>query len=520
MAQEIKNFHDIVTIAKRRKFSIAIPLLAVFLLAVLIVVLLPPKYRSSSTILIEDQEVPREYVSANVTTYADQRLQSINQRIMGTTRLLEIINRFNLYPDLKATKTTEEIVAKMSKDIKFDTISADVRDPRSGRSGQATIAFTVSYVGKSPAIVQQVANELATFYLAENIKVREKQSLGTTRFMEEEMKGVQAELAKVDARIADYKRRNLNALPELTQVNLQMFDTVDRDIRQQNEQLRTLREKESYLQSQISVIPTDAANQDKTRMNELRIRLVDLKSRFSDKHPDVIKTRTELAELSKQLRAVGRDIPEAKPDNPSYINLDSQLAGTRSDIESVKRQIADLTQKRDSYRRRIESSPRVEEGYKALLSERNNLQAKYEDLNKKFMESRVAHGLEKEQMGERFTLIDAARLPEKPISPNVPAILLIGLVLGIGSGIGMAALRENGDHAVYSIDSLARATRLPVLCAIPEIVTPGDHGKSRVRRRLILVGTTVSAVVTVGLFHFLVMDLNVFWAKVLRRLAI
>lgn len=520
MEQEIKNFQDIVTIIKRRKLSLAVPLLAVFLLAVLIVVLLPPKYRSSSTILIEEQEVPREYVSANITTFADQRLQSINQQIMGSTRLLEIINRFNLYADLKATKTTEEIIAKLRKDIKFNTISADVIDPRTGRPAQATIAFTVSYEGKSPTVVQQVANELASLYLGENIKVREKQSLGTTRFMEEEMKSVQAELAKVDARIAEYKQRNLNALPELSQLNLQMFDTVDRDLRQQNEQLRSLREKESYLQSQISVIPTDAANQDKTRLNELRIRLVDLKSRFSDRHPDVIKTKAELAELSKQLRAAGRDVPEAKPDNPSYINLDSQLAGTRSDIESVRRQIADLTQKRDSYRRRIESSPRVEEGYKTLVIERNNLQAKYEDLTKKFMESRVAHGLEKEQMGERFTLIDAARLPEKPISPNIPAILLIGLVLGIGSGVGVAALKENGDHAVYSIDSLAKATRLPVLGAIPEIVTPDDLAKCKARRRLAFVGATVSSMLVVAVFHFLVMDLNVFLAKVLRRLAV
>jgi polysaccharide chain length determinant protein (PEP-CTERM system associated) len=511
---------DIMTIARRRKWSIILPSLAIFFVSAAIAFLLPPKYRSISTILIEDQEIPREYVSANVTTYADQRLQAINQQVMGSTRLIEIINRFKLYEDLKKTKTTEEILAKMRKDIKFNTISADVSDPRSGRTGQATIAFTVSFEGKSPAVVQQVANELASFYLSENIKVREKQSQGTTRFMEDEMKGLQAELAKIDGSIASYKRQNIHALPELAQMNMQLYDSFDRDYRQLSEQLKTLREKESFLQYQLSVIPTDAANQDKTRLNELRVRLVDLKSRFSEKHPDVIKTKAELAELTKQLRAVGRDTPETKPDNPAYINLDSQLAGTRSDIESVKRQMADLQQKRDSIRKRIEASPRVEEGYKFLLVQRNNLQLKFDDLSKKFMESRVAQGLEKGQMGERFTLIDAARLPEKPVSPNIPAILLIGLVLGIGSGVGMAALRENSDFSVYGIDKLAKATKLPVLAAIPEIVTPQDLIDARRKRNMVLIGTTVSCLTCILLFHFLIMDLNVFWAKLLRRLAI
>lgn len=519
MDQDNLGFNDMITIVNRRKWYIVIPFIVVFSLATIIAFLIPPKYRSTSTILIEDQEIPKEYVSANVTSYADQRLQSINQKIIGTTRLLEMINRFNLYADIKKTKPVEEVVAKMRKDIKFNTINADVKDPRSGQAAQATIAFSVSYDGKNPAVVQQIANELASLYLAENLQVRQKQSSGTARFMEDEMKSVQTELANVDSRIATYKQRNLNTLPELNQLNLQTLDNLDRDVRQANEQLRSLREKEGYLQSELSSIPTDSANQDKTRLNEVRVRLVDLKSRLSDKHPDVIKAKAEIAELTKQLRGANRETPEGKPDNPSYINLQSQLASTRADIASVKRQIEDYSHKREGFRKRLEASPRVEEGYKTLISERNNLQIKLDDLSKKFMEARVAHGLEKEQLGERFTLIDAARLPEKPISPNIPAIILIGFVLGIGSGCGAAALKENSDSSIHSIDKLARMTRIPVLGAVPEIITDMDRAKSRSRRRMILASTLSSLVAMLATFHFLIMDLDVFWAKLMRKLA-
>jgi len=520
MGQDSKNLQEIMAIAKRRKWYIVGPFATILLLSIGIAFLLPSTYRSTSTILIEEQEIPREYVSTNVTTFADQRLQSINQQIMGSSRLLEIVNRFNLYADLKNKKTVEEIIAKMRKDIKFNTISADVVDPRTGRPAQATIAFSVSYDGRNPALVQKVANELTSLYLNENLKTREKQSLGTTRFMEEEMKSVQAELEKADAKIASYKQQNINALPELSQLNLQLLDNVDRDIRQVSEQVRTLREKEGYLQSELATIPTEAANQDKTRLNELRMKLVDLRSRFSDKHPDVVKTKADIAELSKQLRGADRDTPDSKPDNPSYTNLASQLAANRAELESTRRIQADLFQKRDSMHRRIGASPRVEEGYKNLVMERNNLQVKYDDLSKKFMEARVAHGLEKEQMGERFTLIDSARLPEKPISPNIPAIIVVGFVLGIGGGCAAAALKEQNDQAVYGSDELARSLGLQVLGVIPEIVTPGDHSRWRSQMRLMVCCSCVVLVVAVLLFHFFVMDLDIVWVKLGRRFSL
>ena len=166
------------------------------------------------------------------------------------------------------------------------------------------------------------------------------------------------------------------------------------------------------------------------------------------------------------------------------------------------------------------ASPRVEEGYKTLTSQRNNLQLKYDDLMKKYMEAKVAHGLEKEQMGERFTIIDAARLPEKPVSPNIPAILLIGLVLGIGSGVGLAALQEFSDQSVRSPEALTRATGFTVLAGIPEIVTRQETARTKSRWIVVIIGVVLLLVISVLIFHFFIMDLDIFWAKLSRRLGI
>lgn len=512
--------HDLMDILKRRKWSLLLPAAALFLVAASVAFILPPIYRSTTTILIEEQEIPPEMVASTVTSFAEQRLQVLNQRIMSSTRLLEIINRFNLYADIKEKITTEEMIEKMRKDIKFDTISADVIDRRTGRPTQATIAFSLSYSAKNPATAQQIANVLASLYLEENLKVREQSTSGTSKFLEDEMKDVQAKLVGYEAQISAYKQRNLNSLPELVQTNLSELDQVERSIIQFNDQLRTLKEKEGYLRSQLANITPEDENQDKTRLNDLKAKLVNLKSRFSDEYPDVKKLQQEIATLEKQLHTVGGDARSSRADNPNYVNLASQLAGAQSEIDSVKRQIAQFADKRDSYRKRIQAAPKVEEGFKNLMVERNNMQLKYDDLSKKYLEAKVAHGLEKEQMGERFTIVDAARLPEKPVSPNVPVIMLIGLILGIGSGVGVATIRETGDKSVHSMEVLAKATMFPVLAAIPEIVTWQDQQRQLRRRRSLLVAGIMIIPISLLAIHFLVMDLSVAWAIFKRRMAL
>ena len=379
------DIKGILGIAKRRRWSFIIPALIVFILAVVIAFVWPPTFRSTATILIEEQSISRDYVMAAVTSYAEQRLQTINQRIMSSARLIEIINRFNLYADQRKRMAIEEVVEDMrKKDIKFEPISADVVDRRTGRPTAATIAFTVSYDGPNPLIAQQVANVLSSLYLSENIKVVGEQTENTSKFLQEEMQSVQAELAGLEKKIAAYKRSHNMDLPELFQLNVQSVERIEKEIDQLNDQLKTLREKENYTQSQLSSISPDAVNQDKDRLKELRVKLGALKTQYSDAYPDVIKTKSEIATLEKRLNVTGsKEGVLAKPDNPAYVTLAAQLASTQSDIASVKRQIADLAAKRDNYRRRLERTPNVEEGYKNLMVVRNNTQAKYDDLSKK-----------------------------------------------------------------------------------------------------------------------------------------
>ncbi len=513
---------ELLSILRRRRLSLVVPALVIIALGAAVALLLPSIYKSTATIMIEEQEIPTDFVMTTVTSYAEQRIQQLTQRIMSFTRLMEIINRFNLYADMKERSTTEEMVEQMRKDTELKPVSADVIDRRTGRPSAATIAFTLAYQGKNANTVQQVANVLTSLYLEENLKVRTKQAEETAGFLESETARVRQELSEIESRISEFKKIHINALPEVMQLNLQTLSGIERSIEVTGEQLRGQKERESYLQAQLAGIKPHTEKEDelvsKKRMEELKVQLVALTQRFSEEHPDVKKTRAEIAQLEQRLAGIGAKGGSGSPDNPAYITLSAQLASARVEVQGLQRQIEKLNAEAAEYRRRIATTPKVEEEYNGLVAARNSTQAKVNDLMRKMMEARVSHGLEKEQMGERFTLIDPPRLPEKPFKPNRLAIVLIAVVLGIGAGVGFAALKEFSDDSVHTAEQLEATTQFPVLAGIPVIETARDIKRKRLRRTAFALGSAGVLATAVLVFHLFVMDLDVFWARVVRKI--
>jgi hypothetical protein len=158
----------------------------------------------------------------------------------------------------------------------------------------------------------------------------------------------------------------------------------------------------------------------------------------------------------------------------------------------------------------------VEQEYLALTRDYQNAHAKHQEIMNKILEARISEGMEESQKAEKFTIIDPASYPEKPVAPKRGLIALAGLILGLGAGVGLVALTESMDHTVKSTDELAWVTGLPVLGKITRIVTPEDIARKKHRRRLIWSIMGVSVVVGIIVFHFLIMDLWIFFAKIGR----
>ena len=575
---ETEDIGHYISILQSRKKYFVIPALVVLCVAILVAVLLPSIYESSSTILIEEQQIPQEFVKSTVTGFADQRIQSLTQQILSRVKLGEIIQQFNLYSDLKEKLTREEILEKMRDDIKLDTISAEVaagqQKKRSSNKPEVTIAFSIAYRGKDPGTVQKVAGTLASLYLEQNLKTREAQAQSTTQFLEAELKQLQERIKSLGEKITAFKGQHDGLLPEQQEFNRQQAARLEMDIKQLDTAVRSAEERKIYIEGQLATVKPDTPLIGSTgervmapedRLKALEVALADLQSKFSEDHPDVRKVRREIAELKKmtgqtsggvsirrqkltQLRAelaqkqgkYSDQHPEVKklkneierldqtpatvnppkqitePENPAYISLTTQIKSAEADVTSLHSQQAGLREKLQMYRQRLEEAPKVEQEYLALTRDYQNASQKHQEVMNKILEARISEGMEENQKGEKFTLIDPASFPEKPVSPKRWLILLAGVIMSLGAGFGTVALAEHLDHSVKTSDELARLTGLPSLGSIIRIETSEDVARARRRRKLIWAVTGLSLIMGLALFHFFYMDLWVLTAKLLR----
>jgi uncharacterized protein involved in exopolysaccharide biosynthesis len=245
--QEI-TLNDLKQIVRRRIWSLILPMLLFSLTGVAVALALPSIYKSTSLILIEEQEIPADFVMTTVTSYAEQRIQAIKQRVMGFTRLMDIIQKFGLYPELRGKTPDEEIVEKMREDIDLAPVIEKIIDRRTGTKIEANIAFTLSYQGKTPTVVQQITNVLTSLYLEENLKVRVKQVEQTAEFLESEIARLKRELDEIEKALSEFKQRHQNELPAMMAMNQQMVFESERKIEILTEQMRGLKDREAYIQ--------------------------------------------------------------------------------------------------------------------------------------------------------------------------------------------------------------------------------------------------------------------------------
>jgi succinoglycan biosynthesis transport protein ExoP len=546
---------------------------------ILLAALLPATYRSTATILIEQQEIPQELVRSVITSFADQRVQVISQRVMTTQNLLTLIDRYKLYPDIRRRQPREVLLKKMREDIGMKMISADVIDPRSGRPTQATIAFSVSYRSRSPDLALKVANELTSLYLNENLTSRTQLSQQTAAFFSEESARQAAHIAELDQKLADFKEKHRKDLPELAQLNLQTMERTELELKDAQTKVDALDSQRVLLEAQLAQInPTSQVFSDtgqrvmgpEDRLKALKSQLASYKARYAPGHPDIVSTEREVQGLEKEVKSDDdsgdrlRQLEEAKAqlararekysaehpdvlrlqrtvdsleasvstaeatgkkradslhaDNPVYIQVKGQLDAVGVDRDSAIKRRDELRAKLDDYERRMAQSPDVERKFREMARDLDSAQLKYQEILAKQNEAHVSENLETERKGEKFTMIEPPQVPEEPISPNRVLIVFLGLFLSVALGVGAAAAHESFDASVRGSNDIRQLLQVPALASIPIIVTLEDRAKRKRLSRYSWGGSIAVMLALIVTIHLWFRPLDVVWLSLMRRL--
>lgn len=503
---------DLLNILKRPKI-ILIPTVIVGAAMAAYVHTLPDLYRSETLIMVVPQRVPDSYVRSTVTTTIQDRLRSFNQQITSRTRLEPVIREFNLYPEQVRSGLMEDVVERMRLDIATEIIRSD--------------AFRISYLYGDARTSMKVTERLASMYIDESLREREVLADSTNQFLDSQLSSAKERLIDHEKKLESYKMRYAGQLPTQITSNLQVMQNAQMQIQSLVDSLNRDRDRQLALQGQLSDLglsstddpgtaprttppPSVAAPASYPALQQAQKTLEQLQLRLTGSHPEVLRQQRVVADLEKKvadetafnmLAAANAPKPTTTGMDPAQLARLSRVEQMRIELESLSKQIVTKEQEEArlrsviaDYQGRVESAPSRESEMTELMRDYETLQRTYTQLLAKKEEAQVSANLERYQIGEQFKILDPARLPEKPYSPDRPRLWAIGVGAGLLVGLLFSAFIEYRDASLKTDADVVATLTLPVLAMIPELVT-NEVRQARVRRRRLAWGATAGTAV-------------------------
>jgi len=483
----VYTVEDIAAMLWRRAWVIVLSVLLAGGATMAVLERIPNKYRADTLILVTPQRVPESYVRSTVTTRIEDRLQSISQQLLSRTRLEKIILEFDLYPAERQRMAMEDVVEKMRGDIQVRMDKGDT--------------FRVSYIGATPAAAQKVTQQLASLFIEENLRDREMLADATNAFLDTQLEDARRRLVEQEKQLEQYRVQHAGELPSQLQSNLQISQNLQSQLQSLVESMNRDRDRRLVLERMLLEIesappvPASGEGSPLAQLESLYQQLAQLETRLKPSHPDVIQTRTLIRELEAKIAA--------NPGAASEVGTVTGESARRRRIETLKAEIQTLDlqlrdkeeRRRDyasqiaAYEARIAALPTRESELAALTRDYETLRKMYTDLLAKREQSKVAANLERRQIGEQFNVLDPARLPERPFSPNRPLVLAAGLLGGLLLGLGLAGVLEYCDRSFRNDADVHGALKLAMLGEIPVLRTARERRRRRARLIALSVGT-------------------------------
>ena len=485
---EIPDFAEIKGIVRRRRWQFLVPFFCGWLLVWGASWVIPSTYRSGTLILVEQPSVPSKFVESNVESDIQHQLDSITQQILSRTRLLRIIDSLGLYAEDRKHKSADDLVEKMRKDIEIELTHSDDKKLSS---------FNIFYASRDPKMAQQATSELANLFITENLEERQKRSENTTNFLQDQLDQARAKLAAQEAKLRVFKDQHLGELPTQTQSNLQILTGLQAQVQANQDSLNRAKQQNAYLESLINqyrAMDTGGSKSGETggtvglaaidkELDQLRAQLADLLSHYTDKHPDVRKTKEQIARTEKMRDRVVAEmnnptpnpnpapasIPSLDPKTAPMLEMESQLKANRLEIANREAEIKDEQNKINQYQGRLNMAPVMEQQYADITRDYDQSKTDYEALLAKKNQSEMSTDLEKTQQAEHFTMLDPPNLPVRPYKPNRLILCGAGLAVGLVLGGGFAFGKEKLGGKIYSEREIKKLVPFDVIAEIPPI---------------------------------------------------
>ena len=476
---------DYLSMLRRRAKVILIPALMAPLAGFFVSYAFPAKYTSQSLILVEGQKVPETMVQPVVSEDLTARVATLQQQVLSQSRLQPVVER--LYPN-KNTQEVGEMIDGIRNSMTVEPVMTDLSQIGAAKkkpgSGSAVPGFYVSYTAANAREAQQICNELTTLMVDENLKSVQAAATGTSDVLNKGIEDAKAQLDNLDAQLAEFKKKYVGQLPGDEENNLKILMGLNAQLEANTQTLNRAQQDKSYTESMLAQqLSAWRSSQSSTnpqtlekQLSDMQTQLLELQAKYTDDHPDVIKTKADIAEVKKKLAEInkaGADPTDTSNDKasatepPEIRQLRLQVHQYGDLIAAATRDQKRLQQEIGAYQNRVSLSPAIEEQYKGLMRDYDNKQKSYQDLLAKQSSADLTVRMNNQSEGERMFPLNPANLPDSPSFPNRLLFAAGGLGAGLALGIALAMWLELRDKSIRTEADAEAALELPMLVAVP-----------------------------------------------------
>ena len=443
---------------------------------------LPKKYSSQTVVLVQPPTVPGDYVKPVVTQDITQRMAAMQQQILSRTRLEPIIQQFGLYAeDKRRGAPLDQQVEKLRKAITVSPVSS------MAGTGGGLPGFSVSVTFGDPQLAQEICSSITSMFMESNLQMRQQEAEDTTDFLAKQLDGAKTKLDDQDGKLAEFKRQHIGSLPDDAQANLDLLGGLRSQLEAARDSLNRAQQDKTYAQSilsqQLQNWKSSPVGQSpdtlERRLTALEQKREDLRTKYTDNHPDVVNTQADIDQVKRQIAAAKKSAAAA-PTVPATDEVAEpiEVQQTRQQLRQIDQVIQqrtleqeELQRKINSYEARVQAIPGIEQEYKELTRDYQTALDFYNDLLRKRTQSAMGTDLERREEGEQFLVLDPANLPESPSFPNIRLFAFAGLFAGCSLGLALAYFFEIQDSSIRSEHEVESLLHLGVLATIP-VITP------------------------------------------------
>jgi polysaccharide chain length determinant protein (PEP-CTERM system associated) len=507
-------------ILQRRKWLIILPVIAVATAVAWVVIRLPDVYESSTLIVVKPATLPDNVIPTVNEDSLTRQLASIAQVVTSRSSLEPLVQNYELYAkERQRGEAMESIIAMMRRDIdvQVNTSRRDITD-----------GFDIKFRYRDPKVTQAVTQELASKYVNVQTSTSVNSANAAKQFIDAQVAQTKEELDKIDQRRLDFMQQNLGSLPSEADSLLRQLTGLRESQKALIAEVGRLQDRRSTLATQLSLVKkqteqsigdlAENMTDPKTtlgwaelvkRKADLQSELRQLQTQYKEGHPDVIAKKEQIDSVQKEM---DRQIDEWKeriadrtkklqhmPDmqagaiEAEMKNVDSEMKRQQKMLDDSEQQIGQITE-------RINKVPGADVQLGAIEREYQTKKAAYDKLLETQQKISLGADAATQQQSEGIEVVDPANLPQKPVAPKRLMLAVMGVVAGLGLGLLLAAIFEIPLLlTIQSSEDARHYTGLPVLIAVPELLTPQEARAIPRRRRLLLAAGVIATIVSIPL---------------------